>query len=132
MRPLLAALAMLPFSHQAPPRPPDPPPPPHHRRRHQHRRHRWRHWHTAIASWYDDEEPTACGIHYRYGIAHLTLACGTRVRLCFHGCITARVQDRGPYVAGRQFDLNPTTRDAIGCTDLCSLEGGGTLRWAIG
>ena len=88
-------------------------------------------WSTAVASWYDDREGTACGTHYVRGLASLTLACGTAVQLCFRGaCETAYVQDRGPYVEGRLFDLNVGARDAIGCTDLCGEEGG-TLSWYV-
>jgi rare lipoprotein A (peptidoglycan hydrolase) len=79
-------------------------------------------WHTAIASWYYDEGETACGVHYEDGIANLTMPCGARVRLCFEGCVTARVQDRGPYIEGRRFDLSPETKEAISCTDLCPVR----------
>jgi len=88
------------------------------------------HWRSAIASWYDDAGETACGTHYARGLASLTLACGTAVHLCFHGCEVAYVQDRGPYIGGRLFDLNPGARDAISCTDLCGQEGG-RLSWYV-
>lgn len=88
-------------------------------------------WSTAVASWYDDRESTACGTHYARGLASLTLACGTAVHLCFHGCEIAYVQDRGPYIDGRLFDLNPGARDAISCTDLCGAEGGGELTYHV-
>jgi hypothetical protein len=88
-------------------------------------------WQSAVASWYDDEGSTACGTHYARGLASLTLACGTAVHLCFHGaCEIAYVQDRGPYVDGRTFDLNPGARAAISCTDLCGQEGG-RLSWYV-
>jgi hypothetical protein len=87
-------------------------------------------WSTAVASWYDDAGSTACGTHYLRGLASRTLACGTAVRLCFRGCETAYVEDRGPFVAGRLFDLNPGARDAISCTDLCGEEGG-RLSWYV-
>jgi hypothetical protein len=45
------------------------------------------------------------------GVAHKTLPCGTRVRLRYRGrSITVPVVDRGPYVAGRDFDLTAATR----------------------
>jgi hypothetical protein len=87
-------------------------------------------WSTAVASWYADGGETACGTHYARGLASLSLACGTAVQLCYRGCEVAYVQDRGPYVAGRLFDLNPGARDAISCTDLCGQEGG-TLSYAV-
>lgn len=77
----------------------------------------------ALASWYEDSGSTACGTHYAVGIAHLTLACGTEVRLCHAGrCETATVEDRGPYIAGRTFDLNPGAKAGIGCSDLCAVR----------
>jgi rare lipoprotein A len=45
------------------------------------------------------------------GVAHMTLPCGTRVRLLYRGrAVTVRVIDRGPYVGGRDFDLTEATR----------------------
>jgi len=79
----------------------------------------------ALASWYDDAGGTACGTHYALGVAHKTLACGTRVELCHDGCEVAVVEDRGPFIAGREFDLNPGAKSAIGCSDLCA------VRWRL-
>jgi rare lipoprotein A (peptidoglycan hydrolase) len=40
------------------------------------------------------------------GVAHKTLPCGTMVKLRYHGrSATVPVIDRGPYVAGRDYDL---------------------------
>jgi hypothetical protein len=40
------------------------------------------------------------------GVAHKTLPCGTKVTFKWEGrIVVARVIDRGPYVAGRQFDM---------------------------
>ena len=48
------------------------------------------------------------------GVAHKTLPCGTKVRLRYRGrSITVPVVDRGPYVAGRDFDLTAATRDRL-------------------
>jgi hypothetical protein len=80
---------------------------------------------TAVASWYEDAGGTACGTHYRDGVAHKTLPCGTFVRMCAVRCVTATVQDRGPFIAGREFDLNPGLKADIGCGDIC------TVRWAV-
>lgn len=45
------------------------------------------------------------------GVAHKTLRCGSKVRLRYRGrTVTVRVVDRGPYVAGRDFDLTAATR----------------------
>ena len=76
---------------------------------------------TALASWYDQDGPGACGYGAQTGLrfASRTLACGTRVVMCYRGCVTAIMSDRGPYAAGRLFDLNANLRVAIGCPDLC-------------
>jgi peptidoglycan lytic transglycosylase len=46
--------------------------------------------------------------------AHRTLAFGTRVRVCRSGCVTVRINDRGPWVRGRHIDLSPAAARAIG------------------
>ena len=49
------------------------------------------------------------------GVANKTLPCGTKVKLRYHGrTITVPVIDRGPYVAGREYDLTEATKDALG------------------
>lgn len=49
------------------------------------------------------------------GVAHKTLPCGTRVRLRYRGrAVTVPVIDRGPYVAGRDYDLTEATRERLG------------------
>jgi len=57
-----------------------------------------------------------------WGVAHKSLPCGTMVTLA-HGAntVTVPVVDRGPYVAGREFDLSPRVKAALGCTDLCTV-----------
>lgn len=45
------------------------------------------------------------------GVASKTLPCGSRVKLRYRGhAVTVPVIDRGPYVAGRAFDLTAATR----------------------
>lgn len=69
----------------------------------------------AVASWYYDGGATACGFHATYGVANRTLPCGTHVTLSYGGrTVTATVDDRGPYVYGREFDLNQNTAAALG------------------
>jgi rare lipoprotein A len=69
----------------------------------------------STASWYDDAGTTGCGFHAYYGVANMSLPCGTRVRLAYGGRkVTATVDDRGPYVAGRAWDLNQNTAAALG------------------
>jgi rare lipoprotein A len=49
------------------------------------------------------------------GVANKTLPCGTMVKIRYHGQhITVPVIDRGPYVAGRDYDLTEATRDRLG------------------
>jgi rare lipoprotein A len=68
-----------------------------------------------LASWYDDGGNTACGYHAGLGVANRTLPCGTKVRFYYSGrTVTATVDDRGPYVGGRDWDLNQNTAAALG------------------
>jgi rare lipoprotein A len=69
----------------------------------------------AEASWYNDGGQTACGFHAYLGVANRTLPCGTTVSFRYNGrSVTATVDDRGPYVGGRDWDLNQTTAAALG------------------
>lgn len=69
------------------------------------------HWRTAIASWYGPGfygHGMACGgplTTSTVGVAHKSLPCGTRLTVCASRCVAMTVVDRGPYVAGREFDL---------------------------
>jgi rare lipoprotein A len=46
--------------------------------------------------------------------AHRRLPFGTRVRVCHGRCVTVRINDRGPWVRGRDIDLSPAAARAIG------------------
>ncbi len=49
------------------------------------------------------------------GVANKTLPCGTLVKLRYHGrSVTVPVIDRGPYVAGRDYDLTEATKERLG------------------
>jgi rare lipoprotein A len=49
------------------------------------------------------------------GVANKTLPCGTKVTLRYHGrTATVPVVDRGPYGAGRTYDLTPGTKQKLG------------------
>jgi rare lipoprotein A len=82
----------------------------------------------ASASWYGPGlygNPTGCGgtlFAGRLGVANKSLPCGTMVTLK-HGRRSVRVPviDRGPYVAGREYDLTAATADRLG------FEGYGTI-----
>jgi Lytic transglycolase len=69
----------------------------------------------VLASWYEDAGNTACGFHAGNGVASPDLPCGTKVTFAYHGrVVTAVVDDRGPFVPGRTFDLNQNTAAALG------------------
>ncbi len=76
----------------------------------------------GVASWYQDGGATACGFHAQYGVANLSLPCGTKVTFLYHGRkVTATVDDRGPYVGGREWDLNQNTAGALGFNGVASV-----------
>lgn len=71
----------------------------------------------GFASWYGPGlygHRTACGGRLTptvLGVAHKTLPCGTRVTFHLNGrTVTARVIDRGPFAAGRDWDLTPALK----------------------
>jgi peptidoglycan lytic transglycosylase len=72
----------------------------------------------AEASWYGGGGGLACGgslTSATLGVANKTLPCGTLVTLHYHGrTVRVPVVDRGPYVAGREFDLTEATKQALG------------------
>ncbi len=72
-------------------------------------------FHQSLASWYNDAGSTACGFHAGLGVANKSLPCGTKVTFQYGGrTVTAVVDDRGPYVGGREWDLNQNTAHALG------------------
>lgn len=96
----------------------------------------WRYWQTrthawklrlnppmtgpVTASWYYDAGTTGCGFHASYGIATFVVPCGGHVLLRYGSrTVLATRDDSGPYVGGRVFDLDPATKAALGCSDLC-------------
>jgi rare lipoprotein A len=72
----------------------------------------------AEASWYGGGGNLACGgelTSATMGVANKTLPCGTEVTLRYDGrSVRVEVIDRGPYVAGREFDLTEATKQALG------------------
>ncbi|MEV4422790.1 septal ring lytic transglycosylase RlpA family protein [Patulibacter sp. NPDC049589] len=60
----------------------------------------------------------ACGGHLSpgtIGVAHKTLPCGTKLTFRLGSRqVSARVVDRGPYIAGREFDLTAATKARLG------------------
>ncbi|MCL2655139.1 MAG: septal ring lytic transglycosylase RlpA family protein [Coriobacteriia bacterium] len=89
-------------------------------------------WQTGKASWYGPGfygHHTADGTTYTATIllvANKTLPLGTNVAISYGGrTVIAPVKDRGPYVAGRDFDLSAGLASALG------FSGVQTIRWAI-
>jgi len=72
-------------------------------------------WHRSVASVYDSSPQTASGRHAYLMVANRWLQFGTRVRFLYHHRkATALVLDRGPFGAGRDFDLNYGVQHALG------------------
>src|ERR1700689_909767 len=75
-------------------------------------------FHPAEASWYGGGGSLACGgtlTSSTLGVANKTLPCGTWIVLRYHGrSVQVQVIDRGPFVAGREFDLTEATKRALG------------------
>jgi rare lipoprotein A len=71
----------------------------------------WEPQHLASGGWFNPNAMTA---------AHKTLPFGTRVRVTHLGngrSVDVRINDRGPYVAGRVIDLSKAAAGAIGMSE---------------
>lgn len=78
---------------------------------------------TSVSTWYGPGffgNKTACGKTLRprtIGVAHKTLPCGTKVLIGYRGkFMVMPVIDRGPYGAGRTWDVTIAVSNAIGMT----------------
>lgn len=77
----------------------------------------------AVVSWYRHGTVTANGERFEpmaFTVAHKTLPFNTWVRFTNPETgvdVVARVNDRGPYVRGREFDLSMGTARALGIID---------------
>jgi rare lipoprotein A len=82
-------------------------------------------FHEVLASWYAPGGITACGevlTASTLGVANKTLPCGTIVTLIYrHRIVRVPVIDRGPFVAGRDYDLTLATKEKLGAGDLTYL-----------
>ncbi|GAC1504424.1 MAG: hypothetical protein NVS1B10_09120 [Candidatus Saccharimonadales bacterium] len=73
--------------------------------------------------------PLGCGGRYQesdMGVANKSLPCGTKLHICYPAtgrCADVRVMDRGPYIAGRDFDLQIAPAHQLGFNGL------GVIRW---
>ena len=78
---------------------------------------------TMVASYYGYElagSPTASGEPFDpagYTAAHKTLPLGTQLQVDYGvSSVTVTVNDRGPYIAGRDLDLSQAAAETIGLT----------------
>lgn len=75
---------------------------------------------TMLTSWYGPGfhgRTTANGEAYNqygYTAAHKTLPFGTRLEVCYEGCVAVRINDRGPFIGSRELDLSYGAAKAIG------------------
>lgn len=75
---------------------------------------------SMLSSWYGPGfhgRLTANGEKYNmYGhsAAHKTLDFGTKLRVCYEGCVDVVVNDRGPFIGARELDLSYGAAKAIG------------------
>ena len=89
------------------------------------------HYNVSIASVYTDYGlPVACGgvLHVpELGVANKTLPCGTEVIFVYgKRAVRVPVIDRGPYIAGREWDLTGATAEAL------HFPGLGPIEWRLG
>lgn len=77
----------------------------------------------GVASFYKDDTETASGEKFdphQLTAAHRTLPFGTRLRVTnieTGKSVTVRINDRGPYIAGRSVDLSYSAADTIGMVE---------------
>lgn len=88
-------------------------------------------YNVSIASVFTDYGlPIACGgvLHVpQLGVANKTLPCGTEVIFRYGGrAIRVPVIDRGPYIAGREWDLTGAAAEAL------HFPGLGPIEWRLG
>lgn len=89
-------------------------------------------WRVSNASWYG---PGFYGQGLAGGgvltpnmriFAHRTMRFGTKIQFTYRGrSVVAVAKDRGPFIAGREFDLGPGTAKAL------RFDGVGRVRWRI-
>lgn len=76
-------------------------------------------WHTSVASVFTDYGlPLACGGRLapnQLGVAHKSAPCGALITFRYGGrVVRVPVIDRGPYIAGREWDLTGATARLLG------------------
>ena len=80
---------------------------------------------TWRASWYQQGHITASGAPFNpnhYTAAHKTLPFGTKVLVTYNGrSVTVLINDRGPFVHGRDVDLTRAAAQTIHCPGVCTV-----------
>lgn len=76
---------------------------------------------TMVASFYGSESGSRTASGHRFNpngmtAAHRTLPFGTVLHVCRSGCVFVTVNDRGPFIRGRQLDLSAGAARAVGLT----------------
>lgn len=76
------------------------------------------------ASWYSDHGKACAGEgDSAFIVAHKTLPCGTKLKITYNGkTVYTHVGDRGPYIAGRDFDLNAPVARALGFNGIGTIK----------
>lgn len=83
---------------------------------------------AEIASFYSEElrgSPTASGTPFNpdsLTAAHPSLPLGSRVKVCHEDCAEVLVNDRGPFVGGRDIDLSRAAAEAVGLDGVGSVK----------
>jgi rare lipoprotein A len=76
---------------------------------------------TMNASWYQMGKVTANGERFNpdgMTAAHKTLPFGTKLHLTHNGrTVIVRINDRGPFIRGRQLDLSRGAARKLGCIE---------------
>jgi len=77
---------------------------------------------TMNASWYHHGTRTANGERFvpdGMTAAHKTLPFGTKLHLTRNGrSVIVRINDRGPFIRGRQLDLSRGAARSLGCIEI--------------
>ena len=77
---------------------------------------------SMLSSWYGPGfhgRTTANGEVFNemgYTAAHKSLPFGTRLKVCYKGCVQVRINDRGPFIGSRELDLSRGAAEKIGLT----------------
>ena len=81
---------------------------------------------TMVASWYKHGSRTANGERFDpqgLTVAHRTLPFNTMLRITHKGeSVEVRVNDRGPFIKGRDIDLSEGVARRLGCGGICRVQ----------